>query len=196
MKTVRHPFIGLSVAVIVVVVVGLLPSGAFAQDDHLKCYKIKDPNKFKGIVDLNTAQFGDELGCKIVIKAKFFCAPASKVVVDSGGLPILPVVGQDLTNDQVCYKIKCDKPFPPDTDVIDQFGSRTVQKLKPKFSMPKLRRVTPRSRIAESLLSVSVPGSHSKVISSALSHALVAFSRSTKLCNCRTDRYDGVPPPK
>jgi len=106
---------------------------AHAIDDHLKCYKIKDPNKFKGIVDLNTSQFGDELGCNLTIKASFFCAPASKDVVDSGGLTILPVVGQDLTNDQVCYKLKCAAPFPPDTDITDQFGSRTVEKLKPQF---------------------------------------------------------------
>ena len=46
-----------------------------------------------------------------------------------------------------------------------------------------------------SLLSVSVPGSHSKVISSARSHGVMAFSRFTSPCSCVVERNDGVPPP-
>jgi hypothetical protein len=50
-----------------------------------------------------------------------------------------------------------------------------------KFSMPRLRRVTPNSRIAASLLSVNVPGSHSNVISSADVQGVTAVIRATKL---------------
>ena len=62
--------------------------------------------------------------------------------------------------------------------------------------MPRLSRVTPNSRIEASFGSVSVPGSHSKVISSAEVHGVVAVSLRTSPLNCRTDRNDGVPPPK
>ena len=62
--------------------------------------------------------------------------------------------------------------------------------------MPRLRRVTPSSRMAASLGSVSVPGSHSNVISSAVVHGVTAVSRCTSPLSCRTDRNDGVPPPK
>ena len=51
-------------------------------------------------------------------------------------------------------------------------------------------------RIAASLLSVSVPGSHSNVISSASVHGVVAVSRETSPSSCFVERNDGVPPPK
>ena len=65
-----------------------------------------------------------------------------------------------------------------------------------KFSTPRLRRVTPICRIAASLPSVRVPGSHSKVISSAPAHGVSALSRPTRLSSCFVERKDGVPPPK
>jgi hypothetical protein len=39
--------------------------------DHLKCYKIKDPLKIIGSVDLNTPQLGLDPGCRIT-SAKLF----------------------------------------------------------------------------------------------------------------------------
>ncbi len=38
-------------------------------DDHLKCYQIKGDLKLKGLVDIDTPQFGLDPGCKIT-KAK------------------------------------------------------------------------------------------------------------------------------
>jgi hypothetical protein len=114
----------------------LAPAYTEAQvDDHLKCYKIKDPVKLKGIVDLSSEQFGLEEGCKIS-KAKMFCVPATKEVVwaedKATGAVIdpLPVFGDPATGDRVCYKIKCPDPQPPDTEVSDQFGNRTLTKFK------------------------------------------------------------------
>ena len=52
------------------------------------------------------------------------------------------------------------------------------------------------SRIARSFGSVSVPGSHSNVISLAVDQGLTAESRSTRPRSWRTERNDGVPPPK
>ena len=56
--------------------------------------------------------------------------------------------------------------------------------------------MTPMSRSAASLPSVSVPGSHSNVISSARLQALIAFRLFTRAWSWRTERNDGVPPPK
>jgi hypothetical protein len=115
-----------------------LATTASAQD-HEKCYKIKDPAKIKGLVDVTTPQFGLEPGCKLGA-AKFFCAPASKTVISvtSGGTPIvpLPVYAAPAPGDRICYKVKCPvppPPFPPDQNVTDQFGNRTLQKFKASY---------------------------------------------------------------
>ena len=114
----------------------LLATSVNAQTaDHLKCYKIKDPVKLAGVVDLSSPQFGPENGC-IISKAKFFCVPATKAAVSAidkaTGRPItpLPVTGPD-PGDRICYKLKCPEPFPADQQVTDQFGTRTVSKFKP-----------------------------------------------------------------
>jgi hypothetical protein len=118
-----------------------LAATASAQVDHEKCYKIKDPIKLKGIVDLTTPQFGLEPGCKIG-KAKYFCAPASKLVLSAvdkaTGLPIvpLPLYAPDAPVDRICYKVKClvpPPPFPPNQNVTDQFGNRTLTDFKASF---------------------------------------------------------------
>jgi len=107
--------------------------------DHEKCYKITDPAKIKGTVDLTTPQFGLEPGCKVGA-AKYFCAPASKsnVTVTSKGVPVvpLPVYAPPAPTDRICYKIKCPvppPPFPPDQNVTDQFGNRTLTKFTAAF---------------------------------------------------------------
>jgi len=102
--------------------------------DHEKCYKIKDPIKLKGIVDLTTPAFGLEPGCKIG-KAKYFCVPASKTVISAvdkaTGLPIslLPVYAPAAPASRICYKVKCPPPVPAPPLVTDQFGSRALSKL-------------------------------------------------------------------
>ena len=103
--------------------------------DHLKCYKIKDPNKLKGVVDLTSPQFGVEPGCRI-LKTRKFCVPVTKAVnlaaTTLNGLPVTlaPVAGQNLIDDYVCYTIKCDTPPPASAKVQDQFSTRTFTKFK------------------------------------------------------------------
>ena len=87
--------------------VALLPVLADAQiPDHLKCYKVKDPLKLAGTVDLDTPQFGVDSGCKIS-KAKLFCVPATKTNVavtdKETKQPItpLPITGSD-PGDRIC----------------------------------------------------------------------------------------------
>src|SRR5262245_30430717 len=97
--------------------------------DHLKCYQIKDPLGLKGVLDVDTPQFGADPGCA-VSKAKLFCVPASKVVQSakgkhSGAITPLPVAGVPTSDDRVCYKLKC-AAQPADQEVTDQFGTRTL----------------------------------------------------------------------
>jgi hypothetical protein len=100
--------------------------------DHLKCYKIKDPNKLKGLVDLDSPQFGVEPGCKIA-KTRKFCVPVTKTVVSAtvnGGPVGPPVAGQSLIDDYVCYSIRCKATAPASVKVQDQFSTRTFTKFK------------------------------------------------------------------
>ncbi|RMD83251.1 MAG: hypothetical protein D6815_07085, partial [Candidatus Dadabacteria bacterium] len=105
--------------------------------DHLKCYKVKDAAKFLAEVDLEALQdqFGLE-NCKLKGKAKLFCVPVAKTVksfVDKTKPPLKPYqfAGQNLTDDRLCYKIKCQPPVAtPELEVTDQFGTRNVRKFK------------------------------------------------------------------
>ncbi len=98
--------------------------------DHLKCYKIKDPQKLKGIVDLEGPQFGLEAGCRIK-KASKFCVPVKKTVVEiSSNVTLQSFPGQHELEDRICYKIKCERSTIPPTLVEDQFGARIFERFK------------------------------------------------------------------
>jgi hypothetical protein len=119
-------------------VLALAGSPAWAQGipDHLKCYKIKDPLALKGVLDVDTPQFGADPGCR-VSKAKLFCVPASKTVVSvedkvTGPITPLPVLGAPTSDDRVCYKLKC-PVAPADQQVTDQFGTRTLDLVKTSY---------------------------------------------------------------
>jgi hypothetical protein len=127
-------------ALVLVSAVGSVGIETAAAQDHMKCYKIKDPLKLKGIVDIDTPQFGPERGCKIG-KSVFFCVPGEKTVVeavDASTDPPTPITPLSITNgaqpgDQICYQVRCPQPFPPDQDVTDQFGRRRITKLIPSL---------------------------------------------------------------
>ena len=129
MKTYLRAVVAASVGV--VLLVG--PAGA-QPFDHLKCHKVKDPHKIKGTFDPSPAlqpDFEDQ-GCKIA-KAKLFCVPTEKNNVQTQPPPLFPGLGgQDLTNDFLCYRVKCPS-LPPDTVVTDQFIDRTLTKMKTQF---------------------------------------------------------------
>ena len=119
-------------------VIGLAaaPVWAAGVPDHLKCYKIKDPLLLKGVVDVDTPQFGADPGCT-VSKAKLFCVPATKVVQSvedklTGPITPLPVMGAPTSDDRVCYKLKC-PVLPADQLVTDQFGTRTLDLMKTSY---------------------------------------------------------------
>jgi hypothetical protein len=101
--------------------------------DQLQCFKIKDPLKLKGVVDVRAVKFGLDPGCKIG-KPKLYCSKASKLVHEAfdGKDPIdLSVVlfGPE-EQDSICYKVKCPRRAVPDASVTDLFGTRTLSKLK------------------------------------------------------------------
>ena len=104
--------------------------------DHLKCYRVTDPLRLKGIVDLDSPQFGLEPGCSLS-RAILICVPVSKTVqsaVDAQtGQPITPLVvaGAD-PGDRICYKIRCATPGPAAQEFTDQFGTRTLVEPRPR----------------------------------------------------------------
>jgi hypothetical protein len=106
------------------------PSRA-ADDDHLQCYKIRDPHAYKGIINLDSEQFGVTPGCKIKIKGAKFCAPTQKAVISiDPETPVTDLVAEDLRFDRICYRVKCPSSVIAPQEVTDQFGTRTVDVLK------------------------------------------------------------------
>lgn len=107
-----------------------------AADDHLKCYRVKDPLKLAAVVDLPSAGWQSETGCR-VSRAVELCVPTTKVVVEATDLgtkppsPItpLPVAGPALDRSYACYTLKCPRtPLPLGDQIItDQFGVRTLE---------------------------------------------------------------------
>jgi hypothetical protein len=91
--------------------------------DHLKCYKVKDPQKKTKY----TADLGGlvaEPGCSIKVPAVMACVPTTKTIV---GPPFPPGGGGSGTpNSFFCYKTKCPKTGVPPLNGTDQFGSRSV----------------------------------------------------------------------
>jgi hypothetical protein len=106
---------------------------AYAQFDHLKCYKAKDQKLFKksraSITALQT-QFGVAEDCQIKPKAKLFCVPASKIVTMIEDGMDNPFPAEELTFDRLCYKVKCPKVEIGPEEVSDQFGTRQLGKFK------------------------------------------------------------------
>ena len=68
-------------AIVAWALLSLSPRTAPAQpiNDHLKCYKVKDPLRLSGVVDLNGPQYGLEPNCKIS-RPLLFCVPVVKTV--------------------------------------------------------------------------------------------------------------------
>ena len=124
----------------VVAAVAVDAPSAFAQADHLKCFKAKDSAKFNAGATLSAlqTQFGIDESCQIKGKGKLFCVPVTKQVTafedkSKAGIPQVPITGQTLTDDRVCYKIKCPKSDIAPEVVTDQFGARSMGKFKAAF---------------------------------------------------------------
>jgi hypothetical protein len=97
--------------------------------DHLKCYKVKDPQPKASY----TADLGGliaEPGCLIKVPATMACVPATKTNVQP------PPPGGGATGEPNafgCYKVKCPKAVLPLLQLNDQFGSRNVEPVMAKL---------------------------------------------------------------
>src|SRR5881628_1615994 len=106
-----------------------LPAGAQPVGDHLKCYKVRDP-QVKAAYSADLGGLVAEPGCTINVPAIMACVPSSKTNVT----PEPPGTGGSGTpNAFGCYKIKCPKVTLPAIPLNDQFGTRDVTPSKPRL---------------------------------------------------------------
>jgi len=124
-----RPTVAIRRSTLVLVIVATVTGAGAQVPDQLRCYKIKDPLKLKGVADFNSQQLGLEPGCTLK-RGAFFCVPGTATVVeataDGAPVPLLPVHGSGLADNRICYKFKCDGT-PAPQPVTDQFGARTVE---------------------------------------------------------------------
>jgi hypothetical protein len=101
--------------------------------DHMKCYQVTDSEKITATVDLKALDpaLGTEADCKI-LRTKFLCIPVAKTVKQSN-VPPLPIGGEELSTNKICYQVRCrtsSPPTPPNQSATDQFGRHDFSKLK------------------------------------------------------------------
>jgi hypothetical protein len=114
---------------LLVLAVVLASAPAFAQGDHLKCYKIKD-SAAKALYTADLGGLAPEPGCQIKVPAKLVCVETTKTNVSPAppGAPAGPDAGTF-----ACYKLKCAKGAKVPITIVDQFGSRPGEAGAPKF---------------------------------------------------------------
>ena len=173
-------------AVVLVVVCDAVPS--YGQTpDHLKCYKVHDPLLLSGTVDLDSPQFGVDPGCKIARGVPpLFCVPATKTVVAvrdrATGQPItpLPISGND-PGDRLCYKLRCEAS-PPDIEVTDQFGTRTLSGLRAKLLCTPAMKGGPPTTSTTTTSTTSTTSTSSTTSSTTTTIGCTACSRTGLTC--------------
>jgi hypothetical protein len=104
---------------------GLLPSPAAAQADHLQCFKIRDTvakTTFNADLTPSDPGFPVATGCIVRVPARLLCVDVVKSIV--GTQPPGAPAGAP-THKFLCYKVKCPKATPA-TTVVDQFGNHQV----------------------------------------------------------------------
>jgi hypothetical protein len=109
-------------AVVLAVVVLAWTTPAFAQADHLECYKITDT--LAGVrYTADVSGLALQPGCVLKTPAKLLCVPATKanVVPAPPGAAPGPAAAPSL-----CYQVKCVPPGTSSMVVTDQFGSRQI----------------------------------------------------------------------
>jgi hypothetical protein len=102
--------------------------------DHLECFKIKAGDKMKGTVNVDPGthpKIDPASGCT-VLKASKYCVPVAKTVTLFEGTTTQDAshVGQELTDDRICYKMKCPAAEVGTVSAHDQFGTHDFEKFK------------------------------------------------------------------
>jgi hypothetical protein len=125
---------GCSAVLAVSLILATAPAATGA-DDHYKCWKVKDSSRFTATMELAVLHPDLDLdpACKVVGRARIYCAPAEATVTDSSDPgAVLDLPGQGLTDDRLCYKLKCPRGARPgDVDVLDPFGDHRLRGLRP-----------------------------------------------------------------
>ena len=107
---------------IAILIIAASVAGVRAQNDHLQCFKVKDPQT-KNTYTADIDGLVLEAGCRVKVPATMACVPATKSHVSppppSGG-------GTGRPNAFFCYKTKCPKVTLPTLAGSDQFGARSV----------------------------------------------------------------------
>ncbi len=103
-----------------------MPAAAAGVADGLKCFKISDLPRLKGVADLDSADLGLDAGCKVG-RAETNCVPVTSSVVSAEGPtgPLLAVSGPN-PGDRICYKVKCAGTSPQSQEISNVFGTRTI----------------------------------------------------------------------
>jgi hypothetical protein len=147
-----------SVVATIVVTVSLA-SAAFAQSDHLECFKVRDSER-KARYTTRLQNLAPPHGCVVKLPAKLMCVPTA--APELSPTPPGAAAGRS-TGAFLCYKIRCRTGALAPLAVTDQFGHRTV---KPR-----------RSR----LLCAPVPGSNQGEEACVTTTTLVETTTSTTL---------------
>ena len=119
----RSLIASIGIAALLAPVAGAVEADATA--DHLQCFDVKDDLKLRAIADLDSRQLGLDPNCTIG-KAKLFCIPATKTVLD---IPTLAHMTGPDAGDRICYEAQCKTPstaLPASTLEADQFGARSL----------------------------------------------------------------------
>lgn len=96
--------------------------------DHLTCYRTRDPAKVAYALDLlaiKQPEFSAK-GCKVSPKSLAFCVPSTKILRNPN-VPKVNLPGVPLDFDYVMYKIRCpDQAPPPRKLVTDQLAGPRI----------------------------------------------------------------------
>ena len=115
--------------VLVVLCVVALGARALAQptEDHLACYKVKDPGARRKFT-VRVANAAGAVTCRVKAPAKLGCLGSST----SGIAPNPPAgaVTSGTAGNLLCYSMKCAKPFPAATDLTDELVGRRVVRFR------------------------------------------------------------------
>jgi hypothetical protein len=118
-------------------------------NSHLTCFPGKHTEQFgQKTFNLKANEIQHEMKyslkkCKALYKTIEFCVPSTKTRLDKSGIPDQhPKNAQTLTNDFICYIMKCNKNLNADQvpevqKALDQFGLHKL-KLKRNFNRMKV----------------------------------------------------------
>ena len=110
--------------VVATIVIGVsLVSAAFAQSDHLECFKVRDSER-KARYTTQLQNLAPPRGCVVKLPAKLMCVPTISPQLS----PTPPGAAPGRSAGAfLCYKVRCKRGAVAALAVTDQFGRRIVK---------------------------------------------------------------------